>query len=234
MQGTLPVSKDILSEALLKYQIKRIKRTYPSVLYCNKMFHPNERTEEKINKLIKLEKKPYYIFINTIGKRVACFVAALFIIMIATVFSTEALREPFVSFAVKTYKKFSTIIFNEPKTPSGDSHIMTDFYEPAYIPNGYAKNYGEVSPLSYFCEYTDNNGNSFLFEQYELTNTQTNIDTENAVVEKIYINGLEGVYFGKKSICNILFSDGQYSFFISGTLSKEEIIRVAESIKKIN
>ncbi|NLP49082.1 MAG: hypothetical protein GX345_09145 [Clostridiales bacterium] len=79
METTMPIKKDILKEALLKYQIERINVKYPSIEDCNKQMKPNKQTEEKIKKLIKLEKKPYFVFVNTFAKRAACFVIAIFL-----------------------------------------------------------------------------------------------------------------------------------------------------------
>lgn len=79
MKSTASIKNDILSEALLKYQIERINAKYPSIEDCNKQMKPNKQTEEKIKKLIKLERKPYFVFVNTFAKRAACFVIAIFL-----------------------------------------------------------------------------------------------------------------------------------------------------------
>lgn len=231
MKSAITFSNNILSEALIQYQTERIDNEYPSIEDYNKQYIPNKQTEEKINRLIRIEKKPYFVLINTIGKRVACVVIAMLIAMTTTVFSVKALRDPFVNFIVKTYEKFSTVIFENTETKSGKNTIITQRYEPTYIPDGYKKTFEETLSLSYFCEYTNDSGDKLTFEQNLIENAQAGIDTENSVLETIYINGIEGLYFENKSLHNIMFSNKQYSFFVSGRLLKSELIQIAESIE---
>ena len=65
--------------------------------------------EEKMRKLIIYQKNPFFTFINTTGKRVACIIVAVIVIATTTVFSVEALRKPFINFIIETYEKYSTI-----------------------------------------------------------------------------------------------------------------------------
>lgn len=232
MKITMPVSNSILSAALLKYQIERIDNEYPTIEDCNKQFQPNKQTEEKINKLIGMEKKPYFVLINTMGKRVACIIVALFIATTTTVFSVKALREPFINFIVETYEKFSTIIFKNTESQSGESAVLTEYFAQTYIPDGYTKTYEEKLSLSYFCEYTNANNDVIAFEQKSIHNAQAGIDTENTTTEKIYINNKESIFYENKGQKHIVFNYNQYTFFISGNLEKSELIHVAESIEK--
>ncbi len=57
------------------------------------------------------------------------------------------------------------------------------------------------------------------------------IDTEETELETIAINGCEGFFYSNKGINNILWNDGYYGFIISSSIHKEEIIKIAESIK---
>ena len=54
--------------------------------------------EEKMQKLLKKQKKPYYYMINTIGKKIAIIILALLITLTATTFSVKALREAVLEF----------------------------------------------------------------------------------------------------------------------------------------
>lgn len=234
MKSAMPIDNDILSEALLKYQIERIDAKYQSIEECNEQMNPNEKTEEKINKLIQLEQKPYFVFINTVGKRVACFVIVIFLALTTTVFSVKALREPFLGFIVESYEKFSTIAFRYSETQSAKSAALTQIYEPTYVPEGFTKTDEKKLSLSYFCEYKNNNGELFTFEQSKNNGSLLNIDTENTETEKMYINKYEAIFFENKGFNTIIFSDDKYGFVITGNISKTELIQVAESIEKNN
>lgn len=235
MRNTMPVSNEILGQALLKYQIERIGKNYPLTEEYNEEFAPNKATEEKIYKLIRLEKKPYYVLINTVGKRIACIIILIFTMMMTTVFSVKALRDPFINFIVSTYEKASAIIFKSDEPKPNQSVILSEFYEPEYLPQGYTKTYEERLYLSYFCEFTDQDGNIINTDQFITDNAILSINTENVETERIFINDnkTEAIYFENKGEKKIVFSLDGYGFTVSGKVEKAELIKIAESMKKI-
>lgn len=61
--------------------------------------------ENKMQKLLKKQKKPYYYMINTVGKKTAIIILAFIVSITATTFSVEALRKAVID-----------LITNEPET----------------------------------------------------------------------------------------------------------------------
>lgn len=235
MRTAMPVSNIILGEALLKFQTERINKNYPLTEEYNEEFSPNSVTDEKICKLIKLEKKPYYVLINTIGKRVACIIILILTMMTTTVFSVKALREPFINFIVSTYEKASAIIFKDGESKPNQSVTLSEFYEPEYLPLGYIKTYEEKGYFFYFCEFTDQDGNIINTENFITENAILSVNTENVEVERIFItnNKTEAIYYENKGVKEIVFSLDGYGFTVSGKVEKSELIKIAESMKKI-
>ncbi|MFI3326913.1 MAG: DUF4367 domain-containing protein [Clostridia bacterium] len=233
MKNAISIPNDILSEALLRYQNERIDNKYPLTGEYNEQMEPNKQTEEKINRLIQLEKKPYFILINTIGKRVACIIIAMILAMTTTVLSVEAFREPFINYIIETYEEWSTISFNNSESQNSEGIVLNEIYEPSYIPEGFTKTFEEELSLSYFCEYSNANNEIIVYQQNLLNNIQVNIDTEATVTEKIYINNVEAIFYENKGQNHILLKGDQYVFFIAGNIEKSELIKVAESIEKI-
>ena len=68
--------------------------------------------KEKMARLVKSQKKPYYYMINTAAKRVACIIIAFVAVLTTLTFSVKALREPVVEFFLKTYRRFSIIFLS--------------------------------------------------------------------------------------------------------------------------
>jgi len=72
----------------------------------------------------------------------------------------------------------------------------------------------------------------------QITFTQSNaeadfqLDTENAIVNEIYINGDPGQLIIKEDKIILFWYNQEASFNIIGHVGKDEIITIAESIKK--
>ncbi len=232
MKPELLIEKDLLSDALLKFQTERIKK------YTGTM-DVNPKTEEKIQKLINLEKKSYFVLINTLSKRVACVIIATLLAITTTALSVEAIREPLFNFIIETFEKYSAVYFNEPKTPYEDI-FLTEYCEPSYIPEGYEKVYEDISPVSYYCDFvkTDEENNYYIqFYQGIINDSPLNINTESVNIEKIYVGEHEAIFYKDKQDYNLVFSDGKYEYTIYvnfNNISKEELTKIAESIEKIN
>ena len=219
---------DILKKAFDVYT-KEYVETLPeeNTIDCENF---SDKFEKKMEKLIKQQKSFYFSYINSFGKRVACIVLILCISLFATVFSVEALREPFVKFIVETYNKF-TSIFIEEENINLDDDFRFEIITPEFIPDDFKSNSPSTTETGYMCMYIDSKGNYFVYTQDLYDGWQTTIDTENITYEKLYINSLEAIYYENKGLNCIVFSNDYYTFNISGYISKETIIQIAESIK---
>ena len=65
----------------------------------------SEKFIKRMDKLIRAQKKSYYKFINTAGKRVAVIFAAIITLFTASL-SVKAIREPVVRFIKQVYETF--------------------------------------------------------------------------------------------------------------------------------
>lgn len=104
-------------------------------------------------------------------------------------------------------------------------------YAPTYMPEGFTigETYldGSVNTIVYY--YNDD---FIVIDQMDKTfNLQ--VDTENAITEKIYLHNSEGLLVKKDELTIITWCEGETLFEISGTAHTDEIILVAEGIKKI-
>ncbi len=219
MKPELLVEKNLLSVALLKFQTERIKK------YTGTMdVHP--KTEEKIQKLINLEKKSYFILVNTLSKRVACVIIATLLAITTTALSVEALRTPIFNFFVETFDNFSVVRFG-----SNGENFIKDLHEPEYLPEGYEKTHTEITKYAYLLTYK--NGDSIIIYEQLLKNGPSLYVNTDGEVEEIKINGFDGIYYQNKDGNNLIFADETYSYLIYGDTSKEELVKIAESIEKI-
>lgn len=215
--------KEVLKKALKQYQFEYLE-DYRDEKYADIVV--TDELNEKINELIKKRKTPHY-FTNRISKKIAVVIMILFIAITTTVVSVDALRETISDFFVEIYEQFSLIVFEEDKNESEFENIQ--IHLPNYIPNGYKMTVEEVNNLSVFCEYKNEN-DILIFEQSIVSGMQIGIDTENTYVETIFIDDGELLYYENKNEKSIIFYNDSYSYMISGKISKEELIKIAQSI----
>lgn len=191
----------------------------------------SEEFEQKMQKLIKRQAKSYYYLTNTVGKRVACVIIALLLAITSVTFGVKAIREAVIDFFVETFEKFSIVGFKDEDVSKTLDHIET-YYAPTYIPEGYELKKDEkiltYRRMHYMC------GNDYIeFRQNTLQLFSTYIDTEASKTESVSISGNSGFFSNKKGIKLLYWNDSSYSYFIQSEsdIAKEELIKIAESIK---
>ncbi len=184
--------------------------------------------ERRMEKLINRNKKPYFRLINTVAKRVAVIIAAIIIVLTSTVFSVEALREGVKNFVIEAYEKFSTIVFR--KNSSTSTEIMV-YYEPMYIPKGYILAEEKRLDYDYIKTFKNSNGDEIVYIQSCDLENGRNINTENAITEEI--NGGFYVYIPSSKTRMFIKSNGIYEYYFrcSKKVSKEDLLKMADSIE---
>lgn len=218
-----------LKQALEIYQEKQLS-ALPSQKELENFHTFSSAFEQKMRKLIRSQKKPYYMMINTVGKRVAIVVIVALMTITTTVFSVKALRDDVLNFFIEIYEKFSIVFFDDDHTPDTSIVMKIDkVYTPEYLPDGFIQTSKIVSDVIVRYEYSDEKNNKLFFEQMILS-SKVAIDTEHRNSKKIDIAGNTGIYFNDKEYNNLLWNDGTYAFNLISTIDKEEMIKVAESI----
>lgn len=179
--------------------------------------------ESRMRKLIRSQQKPFAV--NTKTKRI--LIVALITIMMLTACSIPAIREPIVNFVVEIYEDFTTLIF--PDT-SNESETIVLEKASIQIPDGYTST-EVLTETSYFLEMKNAKGSIITFEQVLLSSTQLTIDTEDTTYEDIMINNFKGVFYHNKGVNMVLWSDNKYNYMISGDISKDELISIANTVE---
>lgn len=185
----------------------------------------------KMKKMISNRKKPFYFFVNTVGKRIAVVIITLFLAAATTVISVEALRNSVFGFFVEMFNKFSIVKVadyeNTPKT-------IDDIYEITSDLNGFEISYEDSDEISRYISYI--NGDKVInFHQIVKSEYDMGWNTENAKIEAVSVNNLEAIYFkDNKDYSHIIWDNGDYVFSISSNIGKNAQIAVAESVQKVD
>lgn len=230
------VNRDKLYEAFDLYS-KEFCDTLPSDEELGNISFSDE-FEEKMRKLIEKQKKFYYYWVNTAGKRAAAIIAALFVGLTAVTFGVKAIREPFLRFIVETFEKFSSIIFMNDDDNSGQSSISADaeiefeVISPQYIPEGFILDSTIEDEVRYYATYLNENKTLAITYMQTITNdTVLQVDTENTTYNNIKINDYEAINYSKNGTNTVVFNSDKYVFTVTGSIDMDEIIKIAESIK---
>ncbi|MCL2301246.1 MAG: DUF4367 domain-containing protein [Firmicutes bacterium] len=216
-----PIILDVLREDMER-RIKQIP---------NDSFPFSSAFEDKWNRLIQVQSKPYYRFVNTNMKKALLGLAAAIILLITMVFSVSALREPVVRFFIEVYEKFSAVFFNSGEDEQMPPVTLEAIYEPAWLPEGYvlddeAVALSDTVRISYYFKDDD----MLVFQQHTIASGMI-LDTEGTETQPAIVHNQEAVLCRNKGMWTLLWNDGQYGFSLSGLLNKDDLLRMAESMR---
>jgi len=188
--------------------------------------------EQRMDRLIRAQSKPYYRFVNTKAKKAALALAATFVLMITMVFSVCAWREPVVRFIVEIYEKFSAVFFDHGEEEPTPPDTLEAIYEPAWLPEGYVLD-EEITAMSNSvrtCYFTKDNG-VIAYQQYTFS-AGIALDTEGSEIQPVMIHGQAAMFYSNKGVEALVWDDGQYGFSLFGPVDKGDLLRIAESLRK--
>lgn len=153
--------------------------------------------------------------------------------------SVEAVRSKVINVITEIYEEFTSIMFSK---EDEDIHINSEFkpISPNYIPKGFKEIDKVESSIGLFIVYENDEYLQIRYSCDEISNNSIILDTEDAQVEDININGFDAKYIVKDNIQQLLWNDNTSSYLIdmesksSDMINndKEELIKIAESIKQ--
>lgn len=166
--------------------------------------------------------------INSVGKRIAIFIVTVFIATFMTILSVDALRNNVFDFLVNIYEDFIAIFYNNSLEDNSDKKIE-EIYVPQYLPEGFEIILNDNRKTVVLQIYSDAKDNRIIFEQI-VYSIELIVDTENREYENIDINGNTGLFYIDRGINHLIWNDSKYNFQLKAPISKEEMIKIAESI----
>ncbi len=181
----------------------------------------NEKKEQRLKKVSKF------------GKRAAIIFVVFGLVTTATIFSVDAFRVKFLNMIIEVEEKYSAIHFEETYAVDVAGNIPQnwDNYYPAVLPEGYK--FKSAVDLESIKNIVFENGDSkeLHFSQMSIS-TDIQIDTENAEVSNIKVNGMEGIASVKEGYCILVWHDDNHIFNLLGYVEKPLMIKIAESVRK--
>lgn len=149
-----------------------------------------------------------------------------------------AFRSPLADFVIQMFDKSSLIKMDDFYSKNENEPQDVDiYYNPTYIPNGYELEREKLNVGFHSLLYKNIDGTKIKVYQ-TLIKTYNQIDIETGNYELIKNNGMNYYYLenndrNSKEESTIIWFDSQYQFQIIADVSLEELLKIAESMEKI-
>ena len=179
----------------------------------------SDRFNNRMEKLIKAQRKPYWKFISTTSKRAAVIFVAILTLFTAAI-SVKAIREPIIKFIKQVYESFTQYSFDGDTVETINKEYtitkMLDGYElidKLTSDNTIATTYkNELGDTIIFTQMTTEYSTGYLVdnesgEQYTETVDSIEIDFKEWYDTKTAIWANDGYVFSIDCIGNISFED---------------------------
>lgn len=186
--------------------------------------------EAKMKKLFRKEKrKVAFKKFSKYSKGVACVLLAFAVISGAAVFCVAEWRTKVLNFVFDEKTTHTEIGFID-----NDNSIIIDKIQFNYIPEGFEVTEKSVSKISTYVTFRNETTNIGFYKT--TINVKKGIDTENAVVKNITVNGMEGIISIKDTVIILVWHDENYMYTLTSSgenspISEEEIMKIARNIR---
>lgn len=213
------------AEIAVEYEDEKNTPPFPEIEF-------SKEHEEKMKKMFRQEKRRLaFKKISKYSKGVAAGVIAMTVVSGVAVFSVEAWRTKVMNFVFNDKTTHTEISFVE----NSETVIVGDVYF-KYIPKGFEVIEESVSEISRDIIFHD--GTTKISYYKVPLYVSKSIDTENAVVKDIRINGMEGIVSKKSNKIILVWHDEEYVYTMTssgknGPISEEEIVKIAQNIENI-
>lgn len=151
---------------------------------------------------------------------------------------SQAARVKVYNFFIDAQEKFTSIMLKDKAGDGGikdANEIPADWhgaYIPTYIPKGFKvsgiDDLGAIKIIS----YADSGGETIMFNEYPIEDNNLQVDTEDAKMEDISINGEKGLSIEKKGNITLVWHNDENVFYLRAKIEKAELSKMAGSIKK--
>jgi len=183
---------------------------------------------EKNNKKIKRDK-----FLNRLMKKVAIFFGAVILSGAILTVSVEAFRlELFKMFIEPSANSDQIVLVDEVLNQALIPDIDTRYYL-SYLPEGFEIDSVSSSQFGSSIYYINYDNRDLSFSYYvNGDGLSINIDNEDVIEEKVYVAGQDAILRSKNDYLILFWNEGQDIFLISGQVTKKEILKIGDSLKK--
>lgn len=180
-----------------------------------------------IRKTIKHETKKQ-IGISRSLKKISIIALVIGMTLLATCITPKAFRLRILNSLIRIENEYTEIQLTE----EGSDQEYSNNFEPTYIPEGFIKE-SITQNTDFESILYIKNDETLIFSQYT-DKSILNIDTENAEVQKLLIDKMNGMLIQKGEFQTLSWNDTArgkiFALVVNRAFRKEELVRIAESV----
>jgi hypothetical protein len=206
----------------------------------NDITNPNQKgLDQTIKALIKdynrkQSFKEFLMSTKKASKVAAIILVSVLILSVSLISSVDAIRVKFLNLFIETNEDYSKITIGDDSNSGSMNTLKNDValkncYIPGFIPKGFNIENIIKQNEKTIMVFKDTNSNSLVFEQSSDLNADYMVDTENAEIETIEIQGWEAMVITKDRIITILWDNNEMMFNVSGQMPIEEVVKFCEN-----
>lgn len=163
-----------------------------------------------------------------ITRRAAAVFLIILSVLLTITLSVEATREKLIELVRRIYADWTETEYNLKEGVDGKFRLI----EPEYLPEGY-REYEKEFFDHFYTIYYRNNGNEdtqIMYNEILADGLTVGMDTEDAEVKVITINGVDVEYFENKGIGYVTWIEGDTYFNLTGYIDVNELLQMAKSM----
>lgn len=184
----------------------------------------SEKHEKKMNRLFaKVRRRQKLVKFSKYSRRAACVLIAVCVAGGVSLFSVKAWRNRVLNFVFDskaTHTDFEIV--------DSTQTFRNDYITVGYLPKGFELTEDSSDDYWVMLEFKKDDQH-IQIDRYP-TDTSASIDTENSEVEDIRIHSSTGKCISNPRFQTVIWYTDEYIYNVSANISKEEAIKIAESI----
>lgn len=200
-------------------------------------FAPSEnffyRMQLVIDQLQRNGRYRYYTPSQAVVRRAAIIIISTALVLGTVSFSVKAIREPIIKFFKETFDRFTEFAWETENVSGFYENNNNSYLIPTYVPTGYWIEKKELSYGNCSIVYRNEEGEGIWYRQTSMNAMVVRLDTENAEVHEILINGETAIWYKNKGYTNLFTYTSIGYCHIRWKGSLEELIQMTESLELI-
>jgi len=227
-----------LFDQLLKYaaeeRMDSIANDFPSDDELEKTIIFTPKFKKRMNVFLKkLEYKERFLNFKKKSLKAGIIAAASFVICFSVVSNVDALRVPFLNFFNDINKQSTTIhVTDGDGLYSSFGDQIKGLYLPSYIPELYKVKSINKADKNYIVLFINPDGQLIKLRSM-IGDSTLGVDIENADILQLSVNGAMAQFYSKNEQNTLIFEYDENAFILDGSISKNELIKIAESMEYI-
>ncbi len=164
-------------------------------------------------------------------RKVASFVLMAGVVSGGLCFWAEANGIPVYETIFLRKERYTSIEVYNQIVSEEDESSLDYFYFPKYLPLGFMVEEEISDNELYYIKFTNEDQYFYISQCLSSSNKQERIDTEEAKVENLKIDGYQGLYVEIKDKKAIYLEMGNIAVSIYGNIEKKDLFRMAQNLE---